>query len=135
MAGTYVAVALRNDKGEWLVLEEGKGGSHPWRFPGGKPEPNERPITTAVRELEEEIQVKARSLEYVYTFTNVVDGNTWTGEFYVCDCYFGEPNIPEAELKKHPSFKWVTTWDLFLLQARPEFEAAVKILLEETGRK
>jgi len=47
------AVVLRRPSGEVLTVR--KRGTHRFMLPGGKPEPGETPVQTAVREVHEEI--------------------------------------------------------------------------------
>lgn len=57
----YIAVALVRRHDLWLVARR-RAGVHlagAWEFPGGKCEPGETPMQTAIRELWEECGVKA----------------------------------------------------------------------------
>jgi 8-oxo-dGTP diphosphatase len=66
MAGTkltlVVACALVDTDGRVLIAQrpEGKTLAGLWEFPGGKLEPGERPETTLIRELHEEIGITVK---------------------------------------------------------------------------
>lgn len=51
---------IRNEEGRLLLLHRNKKDRVQWELPGGKLEPNESPETAAIREIEEELGVKAR---------------------------------------------------------------------------
>ncbi|MGN6635577.1 MAG: TIGR00730 family Rossman fold protein [Oryzihumus sp.] len=63
------AVVIRDPQG--CVLTVRKKGTSQFMLPGGKPEPGEQPLATAVREVAEEIEValRAEDLRFVGTFT------------------------------------------------------------------
>jgi 8-oxo-dGTP diphosphatase len=57
---TVVAAVI--ERGECILIAQRKqGGAHPlkWEFPGGKVEPDELPEAALVRELEEELAIRA----------------------------------------------------------------------------
>ena len=58
---TVVAAVIERD-GRILIAQRKRTGQHPlkWEFPGGKVEPHETPEAAVVRELEEELGVRAR---------------------------------------------------------------------------
>jgi 8-oxo-dGTP diphosphatase len=59
---TTVVAAVIERSGRFLIAQRKRTGQHPlkWEFPGGKVEPNEAPPAAAVRELEEELGIRAR---------------------------------------------------------------------------
>jgi 8-oxo-dGTP diphosphatase len=59
---TTVVAALIERDGRILVAQRKRTGQHPlkWEFPGGKVEPGETPEAAVVRELEEELAIRAR---------------------------------------------------------------------------
>jgi 8-oxo-dGTP diphosphatase len=59
---TTVVAAVIERGGRVLVGQRKPGGQHPlkWEFPGGKVEAEEKPEAALVRELDEELGVKAR---------------------------------------------------------------------------
>jgi 8-oxo-dGTP diphosphatase len=70
---TVVAAVIERD-GRILIAQRKRTGQHPlkWEFPGGKVEPNETPEAALVRELEEELairaQVGAEIMRYEYQY-------------------------------------------------------------------
>jgi mutator protein MutT len=58
---TVVAAVIERD-GRILIAQRKGTGQHPlkWEFPGGKVEPSEAPEAAVVRELEEELAIRAR---------------------------------------------------------------------------
>jgi 8-oxo-dGTP diphosphatase len=58
---TVVAAVIERD-GRVLIAQRKNSGQHPlkWEFPGGKVEPGEAPEAATVRELEEELDIRAR---------------------------------------------------------------------------
>lgn len=62
---TEVALGLLSRDGRWFLQRRDPNcATLPglWEFPGGKLEPGETPEAAMVRELEEEVQVRARAL-------------------------------------------------------------------------
>jgi len=59
---TTVVAAVIERNGRILIAQRKRTGRHPlkWEFPGGKVEPNEAPPAAVVRELEEELAIRAR---------------------------------------------------------------------------
>ena len=59
---TTVVAAVIERNGRILIAQRKRTGQHPlkWEFPGGKAEPNEAPEAAVVRELEEELAIRAR---------------------------------------------------------------------------
>ncbi len=59
---TTVVAAVIEREGRILIAQRKRTGQHPlkWEFPGGKVEPGEEPEAAVVRELEEELAIRAR---------------------------------------------------------------------------
>jgi 8-oxo-dGTP diphosphatase len=59
---TTVVAAVIERGGRVLIAQRKNSGHHPlkWEFPGGKVEPGETPEAATVRELEEELAIRAR---------------------------------------------------------------------------
>jgi len=59
---TSVVAAVIERDGRILIGQRKRTGHHPlkWEFPGGKVEPGEAPEAAVVRELEEELAIRAR---------------------------------------------------------------------------
>ncbi|WP_203136114.1 NUDIX hydrolase [Microbacterium sp. JZ31] len=53
---TVAAIAFVRDDGRVLTVR--KRGTSRWMLPGGKPEPGEQPVDTAVREVHEELGIR-----------------------------------------------------------------------------
>jgi 8-oxo-dGTP diphosphatase len=64
----YVAIALVHRQDQWLVAKRPPGAhlGGRWEFPGGKCEPGETPVNTALRELREECGISA-AIEHTLT--------------------------------------------------------------------
>jgi 8-oxo-dGTP diphosphatase len=67
-SNSYPTIPIFQDQGdhELLLVKNSKGGN--WGLPKGTPERNEKPITTAIRELFEETGIKDIDLETKVTF-------------------------------------------------------------------
>ena len=59
---TTVVAAVIESGGRILIGQRSNSGHHPlkWEFPGGKVEPGETPEAATIRELEEELGIRAR---------------------------------------------------------------------------
>jgi mutator protein MutT len=59
---TTVVVAVIERDGRILIAQRSRTAQHPlkWEFPGGKVEPDETPETAIVRELNEELAIRAK---------------------------------------------------------------------------
>lgn len=59
---TTVVAAVIERGSRVLIAQRKTGGAHPlkWEFPGGKAEPGELPDAALVRELKEELAIRAR---------------------------------------------------------------------------
>jgi len=59
---TTVVAAVIERKGRVLIAQRKRTGHHPlkWEFPGGKVQADETPETAVVRELEEELGIRAQ---------------------------------------------------------------------------
>jgi len=59
---TIVVAAVIEQDGCILIAQRKRTGQHPlkWEFPGGKVEPDETPEAAVVRELEEELGIRAQ---------------------------------------------------------------------------
>lgn len=81
-----VIISQLNPKGipVYLTLHFINKQTNPWRFPGGKVEPNELPIAAAARELDEEIGLQASGLELIeVTEPHQVDNDKWVGYYFL----------------------------------------------------
>lgn len=69
-----------------------------WNFPGGKVEKGESPLETAKRELTEELNVSADSLELIYNGECVFEDKIYYGYYYIATYIIG--NMRNAEPHK-----------------------------------
>jgi len=72
---TTVVAAIIERAGQVLIAQRKNLGYHPlkWEFPGGKVEPGETPESAVIRELHEELGIRARIdrelMRYEYQYT------------------------------------------------------------------
>lgn len=74
----------------WMQVRENEPFKGMWEFPGGKIEPNENPITAAIRELKEEVgvelspnELKLLTIEHTYpTKDKIVVLNVFVSKSY-----------------------------------------------------
>ncbi len=71
-----VAVILETPEGFPLISDPHKPLPHYWKFPGGRSQPGETPLTTAIRELKEEtgVSVPPREMKLVHEETRAASG-------------------------------------------------------------
>lgn len=88
------AVVFRDHEGRVLTVR--KSGTAKFMFPGGKLEPGESAIDAAVREVEEEldIRVRAADLQLVGTFTSDAANEP---DHTVAATVFEHPHVPVDE--------------------------------------
>jgi len=74
---TVVAAVIERD-GRILIAQRKRTGQHPlkWEFPGGKVEPGEAPEAAVVRELEEELAIRARVEQEIMRYEYQYPGRT-----------------------------------------------------------
>lgn len=123
----YASVAVRNQNGFLTVFHTQKK-EHPWRFPGGKIEVGELAISAAARELKEELGIEALSLSYAGCYKTFVDGKEWTGHFFLCENFKGEPSVQEPD--KMGEMRYLHSWELQRLGSTPENAVACALDLE-----
>lgn len=123
-----VAAAVIEKDGRYLVCRRGEGGNCAflWEFPGGKIEEGETPSEALLRELREELSVKAEALsllcEYEYSYPER-------------DIYFYFIRARLLSEKIFPTFhtemKWLLPAELDSVEYCPADIRAVKILKGE----
>jgi mutator protein MutT len=122
---SHATVAIMRE-GKFLTMFFKKKTEFPWRFSGGKIDLGEIPIQAAARELKEELGIDALDLRFVTREQHDVDGNTWTGFWFVCHNYEGTISIQEPD--KHGDPQWLTLSELAERGAHPEYSVAHEIL-------
>jgi len=78
-----------------------------WEFPGGKLEPGETPEESLARELEEELDVRARIGDFLCCVPFEGDGVNLELMVYRVDHFEGAP-----VLKEHQEIRWVLPGEL-----------------------
>lgn len=107
-----------NGKGEVLLQKKARGfGEGKWNGPGGKVDSGETPEATAIREVEEETEIKIKELEEAgvleFVFTANQEANNYT-YVYRAFKWEGEPkNTGEGKLKwfKKEEIPLAKMWD------------------------
>ena len=99
---TVVAAVIERD-GNVLAGQRKPGGNHPlkWEFPGGKVEPGESPEDALIRELTEELGIRARVAGEITRYEHQYAGRSRILLiFYRVVDFEGEPqNLDFAQLK------------------------------------
>ena len=83
------AILVLNEKGErmrYVNVQESHFAPEQWGFPGGKLEEGETPKEAAIRETEEETQLRVQEVRSLGIFNNAVAA-------YVSDSYEGQVEI------------------------------------------
>lgn len=119
-----VAAAILEREGKILIAKRKKDDplKGKWEFPGGKVEPNETPQECLIRELEEELGIKAKIKNFVcssqYKYPHLsINLLVYTAEYI----------SGELHAKEHEEIKWVKPEDLKLY----DFPAADKPIIEK----
>lgn len=119
MRSRYIASMLIERDGQYLFIRQNKpGGAYPdtLHIPGGGIDEGETPIDAAIREVEEEVGLKATDVDPVDFDWDVVDykgyptllvflrfiGKVHDGEAVASSDAKEVIWVPEAELAKHP---------------------------------
>jgi 8-oxo-dGTP diphosphatase len=122
-----VAAGVLERDGKILAARR-KRGTHlegHWEFPGGKIEPDESPEDGLVRELEEEIGVRARPRGILEVVFHRYPEKSVLLLFYRCDLLEGEPRPIECD-----EVRWVALADLPALDWAPADVPFVRKLAE-----
>lgn len=128
-AGLVIIKQYENEEPKFLTLYHCKKKEHPWRFAGGKLEPGETPLEAACREAVEELGIELLSVEYVGKYSSQIDGDTWTGFFFLCEHYSGQ--IKNMEPEKVSEMKWMTLEELLSVDSYPESRVVAEMLSEQ----
>ena len=127
---TTVVAAVIERGGRVLVGQRKPGGQHPlkWEFPGGKVEAEEKPEAALVRELDEELGVKARIAGEITRFEFQYPGRARILLiFYRVVEFDGEPRNLDFE-----QLRWVAREELPQLDF---LEGDVDFVREFVGRR
>lgn len=116
-----VAAALVFRDGRLLVTQRPAGGhlAGLWEFPGGKREPGETFEQCLARELQEELGIEVRILEFFARVEHQYPGKRVDLRFYLCRWLRHEPQAIGCA-----AFRWVTAAELGGLEF-PEADAQV----------
>lgn len=80
----FVRVIIKKDN-KYLLIKEVKGTWYnAWNFPGGKIEPGETSEIAALRELNEEMNLKNTKLHLLYEVDCLFDNEPWYGFYFIC---------------------------------------------------
>lgn len=113
----FSRVAIQNEFGQFLVLKNIKDGRNRYEFPGGKIDPGESSYAAAVREVKEETGLTVTNLKHVCVRTLYIDGDYWTGDFWLAREFTGTPRLAEPE--KFSDIRWVKLEALVALPQIP----------------
>lgn len=97
---TTVVAAVIERGGQVLIAQRKRTGQHPlkWEFPGGKVEPGEAPEAALARELEEELDIRARADTEIARYEYQYPGRTpILLLFYRVTDFAGEPRNLDFE--------------------------------------
>ncbi|GAA3049963.1 NUDIX domain-containing protein [Actinocorallia glomerata] len=120
------AVVIRNSDGEVLTVR--KSGTDRFMLPGGKPEPGETPVQTAVRECAEELSVELwpedlRELGTFHAAAANEPGRLVTGEIFLHDA--APAAVDAAPASEIAELRWLSP------AAEPMPEDLAPLLAEE----
>lgn len=109
-----VAAAVIRRDGRLLLAQRGPGGSAAdlWEFPGGKIEPGETAVDCLVRELDEELGIRAQVGAHLLTSRTPVDGRIIELVTHEVTRFDGEPDA-----LAHRRLQWVELGELSVFVA------------------
>ena len=126
---TVVAAALVDSEGRVLLQQRAPGRAMAglWEFPGGKVEPDERPGSALVRELDEELGIEVAESRLVPAAFASADnaGRHMLLLLYICREWRGEPRALDAA-----ALKWLRPAEMAVAEMPP----ADVPLVEALGR-
>ncbi|MDE5831432.1 MAG: (deoxy)nucleoside triphosphate pyrophosphohydrolase [Desulfovibrio sp.] len=97
-----------------------------WEFPGGKREGSETPARTLLRELAEELGIKAKEYRLLKTIDHAYDDYSVRLSFFLVTSYNGAPCPREEQ-----NMRWIRPEDLDELHFLPADTEMLKILKSE----
>jgi 8-oxo-dGTP diphosphatase len=121
-----VAGALFDDQGRVLIAQRppGKHMAGGWEFPGGKLEPEERPLAGLKRELREELGVEVQTAEPLIAYQHGYADRTVFLDLWIVSSFTGTPTSVEGQ-----PLQWVALEELGtvgLLEADRPMVAALR---------
>ncbi|MEX2016149.1 MAG: NUDIX domain-containing protein [Candidatus Hydrogenedentales bacterium] len=110
-----------NEGVEYLLVSPKESASAEWLFPKGKIKCGEGPVEAALREVEEEAGVKARSLCAVGTTCFSIDGERNVVRYYLME--YVSPGSP----KEHRAYLWLDLEQASIMLAHRENEFLLRL--------
>jgi 8-oxo-dGTP diphosphatase len=133
----YVAVGIIMKDGHILACQRKRTARYPlkWEFPGGKIEPNETPTEALIRELQEELCIKAGHheeffrQEWVYAegIAEPAKDGAFTVLYFLVHSFMGEPVNRAFE-----QIRWVTPSQLLTMDILEGNRRAIEIFAHYT---
>jgi 8-oxo-dGTP diphosphatase len=124
---TVVAAALVDAEGRVLLQQRlpGRSMAGLWEFPGGKVEPDERPETALIRELEEELGISTDEACLAPAAFASADngGRHMLLLLYICRKWKGVPEALDAA-----ALTWVRPTQMFALDMPPADKPLIGLL-------
>ena len=113
-----------------LLIHRLKNSRNYWVIPGGGAEKNETPIDTAIREINEELNIHLKSADLIHFFK--CEGKEYEEFFYTEIPYIVAPKINGEEKERASSNnvyqpEWITVKELTKINLMPP-EIAAKIV-------
>jgi 8-oxo-dGTP diphosphatase len=88
---------IKNGDGDILLLHRNTAKRRQWEIPGGKLDPNEDAIKTAVREMREEVGVEVEIVRELGTRSFDEDGYTMIYTWFLAEIIEGVPSVQEPQ--------------------------------------
>lgn len=94
MKKEFSRVFIKDEFGDILIMRDKKRPGI-WNIPGGKQEPDEKPVDCAIREVREELSLDISDLEEIYSNDLVFNDEIWGSHFYFANTAKGKPTLNE----------------------------------------
>jgi len=121
-----VTAAVIRDQDDRILLARRPAGSHMgglWEFPGGKVQPGESPTAALVRELDEELGIRAEVGDLITTAVHSEPGLRIVLQFFAARITAGTPRPREGQ-----EVAWVAVRDLDRYPTPPADAELVQLL-------